>query len=247
MLSNYGSRGDRTPEKRKVGGSTPPLTTRTLLTCGNADSGNGRSLRSSAGPEAVISVLAQRLRQREQPAVGSFSLVIGSLRFDLTVGRKPPACRAGERPLMWALVGRVTAAAAERPPFASSAARASVPSLASKLAVRLLDGSYSGDLAQALPGMLVKHFPQVAGKRHERSRPRGFRAGSQGGCRTPSARRPCLAYAPGRWHWLGRTDRMAHRPAFPAAGTGSCVPDVVGRGMAGLVLGVVVRRVGPAG
>src|ERR1017187_6753544 len=27
--SNYGFRGDRTPEKRKVGGSTPPLTTRT--------------------------------------------------------------------------------------------------------------------------------------------------------------------------------------------------------------------------
>src|ERR1019366_26621 len=27
--SNYGFGGDRTPEKRKVGGSTPPLTTRT--------------------------------------------------------------------------------------------------------------------------------------------------------------------------------------------------------------------------
>jgi hypothetical protein len=39
-----------------------------------------------------------------------FPLVIGSLRFDLTVVRKPPACRADERPLMWALVGRVTAA-----------------------------------------------------------------------------------------------------------------------------------------
>jgi hypothetical protein len=45
----------------------------------------------------------------ELPAAGAFPLVIGSLRFDLTVVRKPPACRADERPIMCALVGRVTA------------------------------------------------------------------------------------------------------------------------------------------
>ena len=56
-----------------------------------------------------MSVAARRPREREQPAAGVFPLVIGSLRFDLTVGRKPPGCRADERPLMWALVGWVTA------------------------------------------------------------------------------------------------------------------------------------------
>ena len=57
-----------------------------------------------------MSVAARRPRLCEQPAAGAFPLVIGSLRFDLTVVRKPPACRADERPLMWAPVGRVTAA-----------------------------------------------------------------------------------------------------------------------------------------
>ena len=47
---------------------------------------------------------------RELSAAGAFPLVIGSLRFDLTVVRKPPACRADERPIMCVLVGRVTAA-----------------------------------------------------------------------------------------------------------------------------------------
>jgi hypothetical protein len=56
-----------------------------------------------------MSVAVRRPRQREQPAAGAFPLVIGSLRFDLTVEPKPPACRADDRPLMWALVGRVTA------------------------------------------------------------------------------------------------------------------------------------------
>ena len=57
-----------------------------------------------------MSVAARRPRLCEQPAAGAFPLVIGSLRFDLTVVRKPPACRTDERPLMWAPVGRVTAA-----------------------------------------------------------------------------------------------------------------------------------------
>jgi hypothetical protein len=57
-----------------------------------------------------MSVAARRPRLCEQPAAGAFPLVIGSLRFDLTVVRKPPACRADERPLMRAPVGRVTAA-----------------------------------------------------------------------------------------------------------------------------------------
>jgi hypothetical protein len=57
-----------------------------------------------------MSVAARRPRLCEQSAAGAFPLVIGSLRFDLTVVRKPPACRADERPLMWAPVGRVTAA-----------------------------------------------------------------------------------------------------------------------------------------
>ena len=57
-----------------------------------------------------MSVAARRPRLCEQSAAGAFPLVIGSLRFDLTVVRKPPACRTDERPLTWALVGRVTAA-----------------------------------------------------------------------------------------------------------------------------------------
>ena len=57
-----------------------------------------------------MSVAAWRPRLCEQPAAGAFPLVIGSLRFDLTVVRKPSSCRADERPLMWAPVGRVTAA-----------------------------------------------------------------------------------------------------------------------------------------
>jgi hypothetical protein len=57
-----------------------------------------------------MSVAARRPRLCEQPAAGVFPLVSGSLRFDLTVVRKPPACRADERPLMRAPVGRVTAA-----------------------------------------------------------------------------------------------------------------------------------------
>jgi hypothetical protein len=52
-----------------------------------------------------MSVAARRPRLCEQSAAGAFPLVIGSLRFDLTVVRKPPACRADERPLMWAPVG----------------------------------------------------------------------------------------------------------------------------------------------
>ena len=35
----------------------------------------------------------RRPRLCEQPTAGAFPLVIGSLRFDLTVVRKPPACR----------------------------------------------------------------------------------------------------------------------------------------------------------
>jgi hypothetical protein len=61
-----------------------------------------------------MSVAARRPRLGEQPAAGAFPLVIGSLRFDLTVVRTPPACRADERPLMRAPVGRVTAAPAWR-------------------------------------------------------------------------------------------------------------------------------------
>jgi hypothetical protein len=57
-----------------------------------------------------MSVAARRPRLCEQPTAGAFPLVIGSLRFDLTVVRKPPACGADERPLTWAPVGRVTAA-----------------------------------------------------------------------------------------------------------------------------------------
>jgi hypothetical protein len=102
---DYGFRGDRTPEKRKVGGSTPPLTTRTPLTCGNTDSGYGRWLGSSAGPRAVMTGAARRAREREQSAAEAFPLVIGLFRFDPPVERKPPACRTDERPLMCALVG----------------------------------------------------------------------------------------------------------------------------------------------
>jgi hypothetical protein len=61
-----------------------------------------------------MSVAARRPRLCEQPAAGAFPLAIGSLRFDLTVVRKPPPCRTDERPLMWAPVGRVTAAPAWR-------------------------------------------------------------------------------------------------------------------------------------
>ena len=57
-----------------------------------------------------MSVAVRRPRQREQSAAVALPLVIGPLRLDLTVERKPPACRAGERPLMRALVGRVIAA-----------------------------------------------------------------------------------------------------------------------------------------
>ena len=57
-----------------------------------------------------MSVAARRPRLCEQPAAGAFPLVIGSLWFDLSVVRKPPACGADERPLMWAPAGRVTAA-----------------------------------------------------------------------------------------------------------------------------------------
>jgi hypothetical protein len=52
-----------------------------------------------------MSVAARRPRLCEQPAAGVFPLVIGSLRFDLTVVRKPPACRTGERPLCGHLRG----------------------------------------------------------------------------------------------------------------------------------------------
>ncbi len=52
-------------------------------------------LRSSARPQAIMSVAARRPRLCGQPAAGAFPLVIGSLRFDLTVLPKPSACRAG--------------------------------------------------------------------------------------------------------------------------------------------------------
>ena len=52
-----------------------------------------------------MSVAARRPRLCEQSAAGAFPLVIGSLRFDLTVVREPPACRTDERPLVWALWG----------------------------------------------------------------------------------------------------------------------------------------------
>jgi hypothetical protein len=57
-----------------------------------------------------MSVVAWRPRSCELSAARAFPLVIGSLRFDLTVVRKPPACRVDERPLMWAPVGRVMSA-----------------------------------------------------------------------------------------------------------------------------------------
>ena len=63
----------------------------------------------------------------EQPAAGAFPPVIGSLRFDLTVVRKPPACRADERPLMWAPVGRVTAAPVWRGAISGGARHIVVP------------------------------------------------------------------------------------------------------------------------
>src|ERR1039457_6118649 len=107
---NYGLRGDRTPEKRKVGGSTPPLTTRTPFYLRKRRFRERPLAPLSAGPDAVMSVAARRPRQRDQPAAGAFPLVIGSLWSDLA-GRGPAtACRADERPLMCALVGRVTAA-----------------------------------------------------------------------------------------------------------------------------------------
>ena len=59
---------------------------------------------------------ARRPREREQSAVEVFPLVISLLRFDPAVERKPPACGADERPFMWALVGRVTAAVYRRDP-----------------------------------------------------------------------------------------------------------------------------------
>src|ERR1022692_1477586 len=96
---------EKPAEKRKVGSSTLPLTTRTSLTCGNADSGNGRWLRSSAGPQAIMSAAAQCPRQREQPAAGAFPLVIGSFRLDPTVEGNHRPVVADERPLKWALVG----------------------------------------------------------------------------------------------------------------------------------------------
>ena len=55
-----------------------------------------------------------------------------------------------------------------------------------------------------------------------------------------------LAGLAGGTGWNGPTGwRTGLR--FRRPGTGSCVPGVLGRGMAGLVLGVVVRRAGPAG
>src|ERR1700722_7278001 len=98
------------PEKRKVGGSTPPLTTGTPFDLRNDDSVNGRwapLIRATTGNHECGGAA---------PPVGgaagrrAFPRVIGSLRFDLTVVRKPPACRADERPLMRASVGRVSAA-----------------------------------------------------------------------------------------------------------------------------------------
>jgi hypothetical protein len=61
------------------------------------------------------------------------------------------ACGAGD--------GR---AAAERPPFARQLYEHLCPFLAPELAARLLDGSYSGDLAQDLLAMLVKHDHRAA-------------------------------------------------------------------------------------
>jgi len=55
------------------------------LTCGNADSRYGRWLRSLRDQAQLVSVAARRPRQRDHPAAGAFPLVIGSLRFDLTV------------------------------------------------------------------------------------------------------------------------------------------------------------------
>ena len=59
-LRDHGLNGDGTPEKRKVGGSTPPLTTRTRFDLRKRRLRNGRWLRSSAGPDAVMSVAARR-------------------------------------------------------------------------------------------------------------------------------------------------------------------------------------------
>ena len=52
-------------------------------------------LRSSARPQAIMSVALRRPRLYEQSAAGAFPLVIGSLRVDLTVVRKAPglSCR----------------------------------------------------------------------------------------------------------------------------------------------------------
>ena|ERR1017187_1388809 len=82
---NYGLRGDRTPEKRKVGGSTPPLTTRTPFYLRKRRFRERPLAPLSAGPDAVMSVAARRPRQRDQPAAGAFPLVIGSLWSDLAV------------------------------------------------------------------------------------------------------------------------------------------------------------------
>jgi hypothetical protein len=79
------------------------------LTCGNADCGNGRWLRSLRDQAQLLSVAARRPRQRYQFAAGAFPLVIGWLWSDPARRGQPPACRADERPIMCALVGRVTA------------------------------------------------------------------------------------------------------------------------------------------
>jgi hypothetical protein len=60
--------------------------------------------------------------------------------------------------MMCALVGRVTAVrAAERLPFARQLYEHLCPLLAPELAARLLDGSYSSDLAQDFAGDVI--FP----------------------------------------------------------------------------------------
>jgi len=59
--------------------------------------------------EAAAPSSARRPRQRYQFAAGAFPLVIGWLWSDPARRGQPPACRTDERPIMCALVGRVTA------------------------------------------------------------------------------------------------------------------------------------------
>ena len=85
-LRDHGLNGDGTPEKRKVGGSTPPLTTRTQFDL--------RKRRLRERPLAPLVCGTRRSyecggtvppRQPDQPAMRAFPLVSGSLWSDLVI------------------------------------------------------------------------------------------------------------------------------------------------------------------